>query len=156
MKRVLLILCWAVCILVGFVAWVAFQPPAGRPNMAIAFAGYTNDSSGVRLAQFSVTNMENSSVDVQLRTVEIRNVTNLWVGAPAGPISSHASRSFTVKAPDEHVPWRVSMIVYPERGKSALMKSVASEALRRGRIRTRYQIRFYFFYSEWIGNEEGF
>jgi len=55
MLFVLLVVC-------ALLAWVAYQPPPGRPSVSVSFLGYTNDTSGTRLAMMAVTNLGTSMV----------------------------------------------------------------------------------------------
>lgn len=107
-------------------AWVAFLPPPGRPDMSIAFLGYTNNAAGTRLATIKVTNLNPTTIFVYAPLLEIQAPTD-----PGGykcvsgvhcswsaTLDRGASGSFTIPPPTNRSPWRLSFYVYPDRGRS--------------------------------------
>jgi hypothetical protein len=108
-------------------AWVAFQPPPGRPNISITFLGYTNDAAGTRLAKIAVTNLTATTIFVYQPHISIQALTD-----PSGyehyfsgvncswqsMLDRGASGSFTIPPPTNQSPWRLSFYVYPDRGRS--------------------------------------
>ena len=63
---------FALVLLAGLVA-LSQVPRRGRPNVAIALLGYTNDSSGTRMARIGVTNLSGLKVFVYLPTVQVQS-----------------------------------------------------------------------------------
>jgi len=108
-------------------AWVAFLPQPQRPNISIAFLGYTNDASGARLAKIAVTNLNPTTIFVYQPHLEIqapadpRNYEDYFSGVNCSwnaTLASGASGSFTIPPPTNQLPWRLSFYVYPDRGQS--------------------------------------
>ena len=115
-----------VCFTAG--AWVAFLPQPGRPDIAITFLGYTNDSSGTRRANIAVTNLNPTTIFIYQPHIEIqapndaRGYEDYFPGvncAWKATLASGASDSFTIASPTNSSPWRLSCYVYPDRGRSA-------------------------------------
>jgi hypothetical protein len=144
--------------------WVAFQPPAGRPNVSIAFLGYTNDTSGTRLARIAVTNLNASPVFAYRPLIEVPSPTE-----PAGLafyesfggsrwhslLGSGASDTFTIPVSTNQSPWKLTLLVYPDRGPAKVfIKGVAgiscmSIGLMPRSLRMPYDIE-----SDWIHSEK--
>ena len=110
-------------------AWVAFLPPPGRPNISITFLGYTNDATGVRLSLFALTNLNPSTIFVYAPNIEMQSpndpsdAINYWPGYNQwqqlhSQLDEGASVKFTMIPPTNQSPWRLSCLVYPDRGKS--------------------------------------
>ena len=108
-------------------AWVAFLPPPGRPNISIAFHGYTNDVAGARLAKLAITNLNHSTIFAYNPSIEIqsptdpREYTNYWPGYNQwqrlhSKLDEGASINFTIIPPTNASPWRLLFYVYPDRG----------------------------------------
>ena len=125
------ILAFIVIVIVGLFtlgAWAAFQPPPGRPNISITFLGYTNAATGTRLAKIAVTNLNPTAIFVYQPHISIQALTD-----PSGyehyfsgvncswssMLDRGASGSFTIPPPTNQPPWRLSFLVYPDRGRSA-------------------------------------
>ena len=118
-------------------AWVAYLPPPGQPNISTTFLGYTNDATGTRLAKIAVNNLNATTIFVYEPNIEIQAPTD-----PSGyehyfsgvncswhsMLDSGASGSFTIPPPTNQSPWRLSFLVYPDRGRSVKnsMKGVVS------------------------------
>jgi hypothetical protein len=105
--------------------WVAFQPPAGRPNVSITFLGYTNDTTGTKLARIAVTNLNTSAVFAYAPLVETPSLTTsadstyYHSGGDSrwhAMLGSGASDTFTILTPTNESPWRLQLYVYPDRG----------------------------------------
>jgi hypothetical protein len=134
------ILTFTVILIVGLFALgarVAFLPPPGRPNISIAFLGYTNDTAGARLAKIAVTNLNSSTIFVYQPKIELQAPTdpsgheNYFSGVNCSwrsMLDRGASGSFTIPPPTNQSPWRLSFFVYPDRGRSAknIIKNVVS------------------------------
>lgn len=102
----------------GLVVLVEFQPRC-QLNVSVSFLGYTNDSTGSRLATFVVTNFESSSMLVLAPIVCIQTPTNeVGHGAAGGMliVGAHASRVLAVPSPPTQVPWRIHLRVTPDFG----------------------------------------
>ena len=108
-----------------FIAWVAIQPPPGRPNVSITFLGYTNDPTGARLARIAITNLDNSAVYAYRPLVEIpatASPTGLAYYPPAGDTHWHlivggkASGTLTVPTPTNQPRWKLTFLAYPDFG----------------------------------------
>jgi hypothetical protein len=143
--------------LVGLVAWAALQPPPARPNVIVAFVGYTNDATGTRLAAFTVRNTSPSAVRrlpryrIQIPTAT--RWTNLSVGwLPGGGSVLPAGFSETVTVPAAtNQSWRVSLSVSPEVGIVRDVMSSIAETARSAGLRTRYRKMSYSVQCDWIG-----
>ncbi len=109
--------------------WVAFLPPPGSPNISITFLGYTNDAAGTRLARFTITNRNPSTIFAYSPNIEIQSPTepreaiNYWPGYNQwqqlhSKLDEGASTNFTIIPPTNQAPWRLSVLVYPDRGRS--------------------------------------
>lgn len=127
-SRILAFIMVLVIVSLALGAWVAFEPPPGRPKISITFHGYTNDATGARLAKITVTNLNDSTILVCSPHFEIQ--------APAKPdgyehyfsgvnypwssnLVGSASGSFTIPPPTNPSPWRLTFLVYPNHGMSA-------------------------------------
>ncbi len=136
-SRILTLIVVVIVALFTLGAWVAFQPAPGRPNVSIAFLGYTNDATGARLAKIAVTNLNATTIFVYQPRIEIQAPTDTWGSEnySSGVNSSWnstlaggASGSFTIPPPTNQSPWRLSFYVYPDRGRGVknTIKSVVS------------------------------
>jgi hypothetical protein len=125
-SRILTLIVVVIVALFTLGAWVAFQPAPARPNISIAFLGYTNDATGTRLAKIAVTNLNATTIFVYQPRIEIQAPTDSrgyedyfsgvncsWNSTLAGG----ASGSFTIAPPTNQSPWRLSFYVYPDRGR---------------------------------------
>ena len=138
--------------IVAFLAWVAFQPPPGRPNVSIKPLGYTNGTSGIRLAMIAVTNLSDSKIVVYLPRILIALPTD-----PRGiayydsqnrtqwhsELGAGKSGSFTIPPPTNQSLWKLSFYVYNDFGVAQVLKRFTA-----GR-RMPYEIE-----SEGIGSEK--
>jgi len=142
--------------LVAVLAWVAFLPRHGRPNVSIKLLGYTNDLAGARLAMMSVTNLSAFSILVYLPTIQIRaptepsgftnylqGNTNQWRQFHS-ELGSGNSGNFTIPAPTIRAPWRLSFYVYSDLGTAQIFKR-----LLRGRRDMPFEMA-----GDWIDNEK--
>gem|GEM_PF-4546220 len=81
MRRTRNMLMITVLIVVFACAWlarIASQPPAGRPNVSITFLDYTNDFNSGRLARFAVSNHSTAAIS-RAGMVQIQTATG-WTG----------------------------------------------------------------------------
>lgn len=127
-------------ILVGLLAWVAFQGrPLGRPKLSVKLLGYTNDASGAQLAIIAVTNLSASTILVYMPTIIIP--------APAEPrgfayydsgqrvrwnskLGRGASGSFIIAPPTNQSPWKLSFFVYNDLGTAQLIRRIITASPR--------------------------
>lgn len=152
MPKVRIVLRILALTIVAFLAWVALQPPPGRPNVSIKLLGYTNDTSGIRLAMIAVTNQSDSKIVVYMPRI--------LIPSPADPrgfayydshnltqwhseLGAGESGSFTIPQPTNQSLWKLSFYVYNDFGVPQILKRFAA-----GR-RMPYEIA-----SEWIGSDK--
>src|SRR3989442_1157264 len=127
-------------ILVASLAWVAFMPRHGRPNVSVKLFGYTNDSSGAQLAMIAVTNLSPFTVLVYLPTIQIQapaepggftnyfeGNTNQWRRFHA-KLGSGESSNFTILPPPPtyQSPWRLSFYAYTDFGAAQVVKRIVA------------------------------
>lgn len=135
--RILTLIVIVIIVLFTLGAWVAFLPPPGRPNISITFLGYTNDTTGTRLAKIAVTNLNATTIFAYEPRIEIqaptdsRGYEDYFSGVNCSwdsTLDSGASGSFTIPPPTNQLPWRLSFYVYPDRGRGVknTMKGVVS------------------------------
>lgn len=138
--------------IVAFLAWVAFQPSPGRPNVSIKLLGYTNDTSGIRLAMIAVTNLSDSKIVVYLPRILIPSPTDARGFAYYdsydrtqwhSELGAGEFGSFTIPPPTNQSLWKLSFYVYNDFGVAQVLKRLPV-----GR-RMPYEIE-----SEWIGSEK--
>src|SRR5271154_5871590 len=104
---IILFVLLVVCALLAWVAYqVAFQPPPGRPNVSVSLLGYTNDTSGTRLAMIAVTNLGTSTVLVYRGCIGIPASAEFRGWTPVGNfipwhsmLDGGASGTFTIPPP---------------------------------------------------------
>lgn len=108
-------------------ACVAFHPFPGRPKVSIKFLGYTNDTTGIRLARFAITNLNNSTIFAYAPNLEIQSLTepggiahyfpgyNQWQRLHSR-LDEGASTNFTIIPPTNQSSWRLRFLVYPDVG----------------------------------------
>jgi hypothetical protein len=157
MKRTLIVLSLIFATLAGLLAWAIIQPPAARPNVTVTFVGYTNNTTGARLAAFMVSNASPSAVRrlshyrIQIpTTTRWTNLSEGWFAGGGLEMPARSSETVTVPAVTNQ-PWRVSLTVSPEVGiVRDLMGSIAETARSAG-LRTRYRNMSYGVQCDWIG-----
>ena len=160
-KQTLIVLGLILVALLGLVTWAVLQPPAARPNVTVRFAGYTNDTTGTRLAVFTVCNTSPSAVrrlsNYRIQIPTATRWTNLSARLLSGGgsvLQAGSSEMVTVPAATNQS-WRVSLSVSPEVGsmadmRAAMMGSIA-EAARLAGLPARYRNMSYGVPSDWIG-----
>ena len=160
-KQTLIILGLILVALLGLVTRAVLLPPAAPPNVTVRFAGYTNDTTGTRLAVFTVRNTSPSPVRrLSNYRIQIPTATR-WTNLSARLLSGggsvlQAGSSETVTVPAAtNQSWRVSLSVSPEFGsmadmRAAMMGSIA-EAARLAGLPARYRNMSYGVPSDWIG-----
>jgi hypothetical protein len=156
-KQTLILLGLILVALLGLVTWAVLQPPAARPNVTVRFAGYTNDTTGTRLAVFTVSNTGPSAVRrLSNYRIQIPTATR-WTNLSARLLSGggsvlQAGSSETVTVPAAtNQSWRVSLSVSPEVGSMPDMRGSIAEAARLAGLPTRYRNMSYGVPSDWIG-----
>ena len=113
-------------------AWIAFQPAPGRPNISISLRGYTNEPSGARLALIAVTNLGAATVYVYHGCILQQSSTEScdWIQWHS-MLGSGASDIFTVLPPTNQSPWRLSFYVYNDVGYGQVIKHIIFRTPRR-------------------------
>lgn len=139
MPKILPLIVLVIFVLFTLGAWVAFLPRPGRPNVAITFLGYTNDTTGTRLAKIAVRNLNATTIFAYAPRIEIwaprdaRGYEDYFSGVNCpwhSTLDPGASGSFTIPPPTNQLPWRLAFYVYPDRGRGVknTMKNVVSIA----------------------------
>ena len=122
-------------IVVGFFVWIASQPRPPHPDVSVSLLGYTNDSSGARLAIIGVTNLSSFQVFVYAPTIQVRapdtpqGFTNYFGGNTNQWSRFHSmladgeGRSFTIPPPAiSRSPWRLSFYAYSDFGVAQVLR----------------------------------
>jgi len=156
MPKIKIILSVFALILVAFMAWVAFLPRSGRPDVSIKLLGYTNDSSGTPLAVVAVTNLSTFSILVYRPTIAIKapteprgftyyfqGGTNQW-GRFQSELGGGMSGNFTIPPPRIQSPWRLSFLAYSDLGAAQVIKRLVT-----GRRYMPFEIQ-----GDWIESEK--
>jgi hypothetical protein len=154
--RIKVVLSILALILVACLAWVAFLPRPGRPNVSIKLLGYTNDSSGTRLAMVAVTNLSTFTIFVYRPTVAIKaptepsgftnyfqGGTNQW-GRFHSELGGGMSGNFTIPTPTIQSPWRLSFLAYSDLGAAQVIKRLVT-----GRRHMPFEIQ-----GDWVESEK--
>jgi hypothetical protein len=156
-KQTLIVLGLFLVALLGLVTWAVLQPPAACPNVTVRFAGYTNDTTGTRLAVFTVSNTSPSAVQrlshyrIQIPTAtRWMNLAEGWLSGSGSVLQAGSSETVTVPAATNQW-WRVSLSVSPEVGSMGDMMGSIAEAARFAELPARYRNMSYRVPSDWIG-----
>ena len=156
-KRTFIVLSLILVAVVAVVTWAALQPPAARPNVTVRFASYTNDTTGSRVAAFTVSNASPSAVRllshyrIQIPTVaRWTNLSGGWLPRGASVLPARSSETITVPATTNQS-WRVSLSVSPDVGIVRDMMGSIAEAAHFAGLRTRYRKMSYGVQCDWIG-----
>jgi len=155
-RQTLLIVGAILVILVVLVTWAVFQPPAAAPKVTVSFAGYTNGSTGSRLAAFTVSNagpsatLRLSHYRIQIPTAtRWTNLSDGWVSGGGTVLSAGTSERITVPAATNQ-PWRVSLSVSPEVGVIGDAMGWFAETARSVGMRARYRKSSFGVQCDWI------
>ena len=156
-KQTLIILGLILVALLGLVTRAVLKPPAARPNVIVRFAGYTNDTTGTRLAVFTVSNTSPSAVRrlsnyrIQIPTAtRWTNLSTRLLSGGGSVLQAGSSETVTVPAATNQS-WRVSLSVSPEVGSMAAMMGSIAEAARLAGLHASYRNMSYGVPSDWIG-----
>jgi len=156
-KQTLIVLGLFLVPLLGLVTWVVLQPPLASPHVTVRFAGYTNDTTGTRLAVFTVSNASPSAVQrLSHYQIQIPAATR-WMNVAEGRLSDSGSvlqggSSETVTVPAAtNQSWRVSLSVSPELRRMGDMMGSLAKAARVAGLPARYRNTSYGVPSDWIG-----
>lgn len=140
----------------GLFRWVTLQFPAALPTAAVAFIGYTNDSTGARFAAFTISNASPSTIrrlpHYQIQIPTSKRWTNISEGYISGGTSSlppGRSETVTVIAPTNQALWRPSFAVTRGDFISDITRAVADTARAAG-LRKHYRKRIYGADGDWI------
>jgi hypothetical protein len=117
-------------VFVAFLAWVAcqaFQPPPGSPNISVKLLGYTNDTSGTRLAMIAVTNLSAFKISIAQPRIEIPTQTRdtytpSYLGRWHSVLRGGASGNFTIPPPTNQPTWKLSFLVYNDVGSAQVIQ----------------------------------
>jgi hypothetical protein len=133
MPKTRIVLGFLVVIALAFFTWVSFQPRHGRPNVSIKLLGYTNDTSGTRVAMIAVTNLSAFTIFIYRPNIEISApsepgaVTHYWAGRSTqwySKLGRGAFGNFTIPPPTNQSPWRLSFLVYTDLGTVQVIKNL--------------------------------
>ena len=157
-KLTLIVLGLFLLALLGLVTGAVLQPPAACPNVTVRFAGYTNDTTGTRLAVFTVSNTSPSAVQrlshyrIQIPTAtRWMNLAEGWLSGSGSVLQAGSSETVTVPAATNQS-WRVSLSVSaPKFGSMGDMIGSIAEAARFAGLPARYRNMSYGVPSDWIG-----
>jgi hypothetical protein len=142
--------------IVALVLLVEFQTRR-QPSVSVSFLGYTNDSTGSRLATFVVKNFEGSAVLVYAPIVSIQTPTNEVGHGVAGGmlvVEAHASRILAVPSPPARTPWRIHLRVTPDFGVWGEIKSFVMYKLLSIGLKPKYGNMPYSIDGTWVkGNQ---
>lgn len=141
LKTTLIVVPALILAMVGvLLTWKLLQPAPGPPNVSVTLLGYTNDSTGARLARFAVSNRSVSAVRTAQCQIQIPAATG-WTSQPDGFFSGRrvlgagASETLAVPWPTNQSSWRISMLAYTDAGHIAVSKWEMAAALLRGVLR---------------------
>ena len=133
---------------------IALESPR-RPNVSIAFLDYTNDSSGIRIARFVVSNSEASTVEWPAPIVSVQTPTGeIGHSVRGGAILGAGALTTLTIPPPTNQSWRIHLRVYPDIGTTRELKRIVTYALLRVGLRPRYQTMPYGIDSDWIESEK--
>jgi hypothetical protein len=135
---------------------VEFQPRR-PPNVSVSFLGYTNDSTGSRLATFVVKNLEGSSVLVLAPIVSILTPTNEVGRGVAGGmvlVEAHTSRILAVPDPPTTATWRIHLRVTADFGTWREIKSFVMYKLLSVGLKPKYGNMPYSIDGTWIKGDQ--
>jgi hypothetical protein len=139
----------------AIVVLVQFQSPRA-PNLSVTFLGYTNDSSGSRLASFLVRNSEASAVQVLAPYICIQTPTNVVGHSEPGMmiVGAGLSKILVVRPPPRPSQWRINLRVTPDFGAWREIKCFVLYKLIRAGLHPRYQNMPYGIYGSWIKDDQ--
>jgi hypothetical protein len=156
-KRTLIVFGLILVIFAGLLTRVALQPPAARPSATVAFIGYTNDTTGTRLAAFTVSNASPSAVRrlshyrIQIPTSKRwTNISDGYISGGTAVLPPGGSETVTVVAPTNHALWRPWFVVSPGVGVVSDTMGAVADAAHAVGLRTRYRKRMYGADCDWI------
>ena len=139
---------------------IAYQRPAGQPQISVTFLGFTNDSAGARRATFAVSNSgttfvrRESHYRFQAETAtRWTNFADGYLPGGAGLINPRGSELLSVPAPVHDGPWRIYFSVSPDVGVVRDTMDSTVLALRSLGFKTRYRKMSYGFHSDRIGEQ---
>ena len=122
MTKRTLIMAGFFAIVIGMLAWVAFQLPSRKPQVTVTFLAYTNDATGTRLATFVVSNLSSFVVRRQAGyTMELptstggTNQASGWFSSGQN-LNARAFEIVAVPAPTSQPSWRVLLSIRTDLG----------------------------------------
>ena len=145
-----------VFVLLAFFIRTALQPLPGRPQVAVAFLGYTNTAPLGRAAMFQLVNNSPWAVSrgshCRVQAPAGRSFTNVWeTWIPGRTLLQNESEVIIIPPPVGHSRWRISMSSHRDHGTlKSMILELTREMQKRGWINKRPPGRSYGFQSEWI------
>ena len=122
MTKRTLIMAGFFAIVIGMLAWVAFQLPSREPQVTVTFLAYTKDATGTRLATFVVSNLSSFVVRRQAGyTMELptstggTNQASCWFSSGQN-LNARAFEIVAVPAPTNQPSWRVFLSIRTDLG----------------------------------------
>lgn len=156
-KQTLIVVGLLLLALVALLTWAVLQPPAARPNATVRFVGYTNDTTGIRLAMFTISNASPSAVRrLSNYRIQIPTAGRWWnlsarlLSGGGSVLQAGSAETVTVPAVTNQS-WRVSFSVSPELGIMGDTMGSIAEAARSAGLPVRYRNISYGVPSDWIG-----
>jgi hypothetical protein len=130
------------------------------PRLSITLVGYTNDASGVRLAQVSVTNLNTEMVAIYFPIIMVQTAVGvdaygLHPPAPASTLKPGAFEIFTVPETPDQLRWKFKIFCDPQ---AAARHGIRRIALALGDVihaARGSQSSTYSFESDWISGDNG-
>lgn len=146
-----------VLIILGvFVVWIDRQP--ARPNVSIAFLGYTNNLSGQLVAQFSITNL--NSAAAQIYSPVVFGSTAFYGYSPPTSffnftLPGRASKTVVIPAPTNQPEWKLQVLCFPNVGASRMVRDGVANVFVLFHMSPPYQTMPYSLQSDWIRDGSG-
>lgn len=129
MKR-LFVYCGLVLIAAAAVIYWTASKDTSPLNVAVTFAGFTNDSTGTRMAVFAVTNLGNRTAwrwsGCSLEGGGLR--ASMFVG-PSALLKAGATEVITFAAPTNLAPWRATLLCAENDWRRKLFSLTGSKGL---------------------------
>lgn len=157
----------AILTVVGFGAWLAFRPPAARPNVSITFLGYSNEIAGDHkgLVQIAITNLDATTIFIYepvVKSSESTTASLSWTGYQPADIArwnktldGGVATILTFTAPTNQNPWKIGFYVYPNQERKQLLvtRIVVTSCLSVGVLPRHYMRMPYDVESDWIARK---
>jgi hypothetical protein len=157
-KHFYIIFALLMAVLVATVVTIAYSPPPRPAIVPVTLRGYTNNAAGQQLALFSVNNLGPTTVrregHYQIQAQTSAGWTNFLDGYFAGSfLPAGATETIQVPTPTNQPVWRISFLVYPDAGKSQVVKMAVTGALISIGLKPHYRMIRCQVQSNWVVNE---